>query len=362
MRPRHRRWRAASTLALLALALTACSNLATEGDKAGGATKVVLRVTSSSLAPSNAQAHFVDSVHARSHGHLRIVVVSEFGGFAPDSEIQAVRAAAAHEVDLAWVGSRTFDSVGVTSLEALSAPLLLDSYALENAVLASPLADQLLAGVQSAGVTGLGMSPGAFQLPIGVKHPLLTPADWKGVAFGTYPSAVQDQTIRALGATPFAAIGDGRTHALDTGEIEGFNVGLPFYASADLPARAPYVTTNVRLWAQIDVLVANTEVLAGLSRQQRAWLLAAAADTQRYAAARVADEAGALRTACFKHAHLINATAAQLAALRSALDPVYVDLEKDPRTSRAITQIRQLAATTSPESPPPIPSTCSVQP
>ena len=38
------------------------------------------------------------------------------------------------KVDMAWVGARAFDTVGVTSFQALVAPLLIDSYDLEAKV------------------------------------------------------------------------------------------------------------------------------------------------------------------------------------------------------------------------------------
>jgi TRAP-type C4-dicarboxylate transport system substrate-binding protein len=347
---------------LLAASLAGCGTPDRERDKAGSDTRVVLRLAQTGYAPGDYLAHFIDAVGTVSGGDVQVVVLNTFGSYAPDAEMQVVRAVAAGQVDLGWVGSSTFDSVGVTSLEALSAPLLIDSYAVENAVLTSPLADQLLAGIEPAGVTGLGMSPGAFQLPMGVKHPLLTPGDWKGVSFGTYPSKVQEQAIRALGATPFPAIGDGRAHALDTGEIQGFNIGFPFYGSSDLPAKAPYVTANVRLWAAIGVGIANPDLYAGLTRRQRRWLVTALAQTRSYAAGRVANQTNAIRSACDKGAQLVNATPVQLAALRSALEPVYADLNTDPKTSSAIAQIRRLAAATPPESPTQIPSTCSTKP
>lgn len=356
-RPRRR----ASALAAVGLVLsltTACANLATGGDKAGSRSPVVLSLATSGYGPSDALTVFVESVDRLSHGEVRINVVGAFGSYAADSEIQIVRAVAAGDLDLGSVGSNTFDSVGVTSLEALSAPLLIDSYALENAVLASPLADQLLEGIKRAGVTGLGMSPGHFQLPIARDRALLDPADWQGVSFGSYPSVVQYKAIRALGARPVGAIGEGRGHALDTGEIQAFNLGFPGYGRGDYPTKAPYVSVNVRLWAGIGVTIGNSARVARLTAQQREWLQQAAAETETYAAGLDADEGDSIQSACDKGAHLESATATQLAAVRSAFDPLYAELRSDPETSRAIDQIQRLSSNTTPEPMPHLPSAC----
>ncbi|MEO5661884.1 MAG: TRAP transporter substrate-binding protein DctP [Nocardioides sp.] len=357
-----RRARGFATLALLLSLVAACGNLDTGGDKAGRRGPVVLRLANSGYAPDDTLTRFVEAVDRLSDGEVRIELVNAFGGFAADSEIQMVKAVAAGDVDLGVVNSGAFDSLGVTSLEALSAPLLIDSYALENAVLASPLADELLEGVQAVGVTGLGMSAGHFQLPIARDRALLEPKDWRGVSFGTYPSALKEQAIRALGASPFGAFGGPREHALDVGEIQAFNLGFPFYGGSDLPTKAPYVTVNVRLWALINVFIGNPGVIDGLSGQQRGWLEQAAAETEVYAAGLVADESEGIHGACDQGARLVSASPDQLAALRTAFDPLYAELRSDPETSRAIDEISDLASRTTPEPAQHFPSACVVRP
>ncbi|MEO7234194.1 MAG: TRAP transporter substrate-binding protein DctP [Lapillicoccus sp.] len=308
--------------------------------------------------PGASLTRFAEVVDRLSGGEVRIEVVNAFGSYAADAQIQAVRAVAAGEMDMGLVGSSTFDSAGVTSLEPLSAPLLIDSYALENAVLADPLADRLLEGLSAAGVTGMGMGPGHFQLPIARDRALLDVGDWQGVSFGTYPSAVQDKAIRALGARPFWAFGINRAHALDNGEIQGFNLGLPAYGGSDLPTKAPYVAVNVRLWASIEVTIGNPARIGRLSDQQRGWLKQAAADAEAYAASLVVNESDSIRGACDQGARLVTATADQLAALRAAFAPLYAELRSNPETNRAIDEIQKLASITAPESAPDLPSVC----
>ena len=61
--------------------------------------------------------------------------------FAPGAEQQIVRDVSAGEVDLGWVGTRVFDTIGVENFAALTAPMLIDSYALQDAVIESGITD-----------------------------------------------------------------------------------------------------------------------------------------------------------------------------------------------------------------------------
>jgi hypothetical protein len=56
----------------------------------------------------------------------------------------------AGKADLGVVGSRAWDSVGLSSFRALDAPLLIDSYALQDRVVRSPMIGQMLQGAAAA--------------------------------------------------------------------------------------------------------------------------------------------------------------------------------------------------------------------
>src|SRR5262249_61431702 len=189
---------------------------------------VILRFASATgdLSDVPSVENFVTWVEELSKGNIRVEVVNEWGNFQPDAEVQVVRAVASGKVDLGWAGSRVFDSIGLSGVGVLSAPRLVDSYPLEEAVLASPIAPRLLGSLEGVGVTGLAMLPDALPRPIGAHRRLLGPASWHGVAFGTYLSAVQGQAIRALGARPIVAFGPFRLHALEIGAINGFELDL----------------------------------------------------------------------------------------------------------------------------------------
>jgi TRAP-type C4-dicarboxylate transport system substrate-binding protein len=290
-------------------------------------------------------------VRARSGGALLIQVVNSWGEFAYDAEQQVVRAVAAGKVDLGWSGARVFDTLGVTSFQALDAPMLIDSYALEDAVVRSNLPGQMLRGLDHVGVAGLAVLPDGLRKPVAVEKPILHLADWRGIGFGTYLSQRQSQALRALGATPMSVFGPARDQAVKQGTLQGYELGLHVYNHNQAENTAPYVTANVNLWPQLDILLANPRRLAALTEQQRRWLLEAAGDAATDAPALADRDVQLLRDICTSGGRFANASSADLAALRAAFAPVYASLEQDPQTKRFIEQIRTLKRSTRAEAP-----------
>src|SRR5438093_638497 len=197
---------------------------ATSATKAGKTTgPVVLRMAngSSDLSYEPAVAYFVERVGEVSHGGLRVDAVSGWGKYQPNLEQQIVRDVASGKADLAWVGTRIFDTLGVRLFQALTAPMLIDSYPLERAVIASEIPGRMLKGLDKLEVSGLAVLADGLRKPIAVKRPLLGPADWRDLTFEAFRSRGQAEAIRALGARPNddnLALERG----LDEGRVQGF--------------------------------------------------------------------------------------------------------------------------------------------
>ena len=66
----------------------------------------------------------------------------------------------------------------------------------------SPMAGEMLAGLKSAEVEGLGLYPDQFRHPVGFHKPLASPRDFKGARIRVLTSNASDALIRALGAEP----------------------------------------------------------------------------------------------------------------------------------------------------------------
>jgi TRAP-type transport system periplasmic protein len=352
----------AALAVIMAVVAGGCGGGGGSGDKAGGSGEpVVLRMANAygDLQTAPVIERFVSQVEARSGGNLRVKAVSRWGDYADDAEQQVVRAVAAGKADLGWAGARVFDTLGVTGFQVLQAPMLIDSYALEQAVVASDMPGQMLQGLDKVGVRGLGVLPDSLRKPIAVKHPVLGLGDWRGITFGTLKSAGQAQAIRSLGATPMEVFRRSRNQALLDGRLQGLEMDLFVYEHGGPVQPAPYVTANVTLWPQMDVLVANPDRLDALTGQQRGWLQQAAQDAAGGVAALADRDAQSLKNACRSGARFATASPADLAALRGAFASVYASLERDPQTKAFIERIQVLKQSIPAGAPLAIPAGCT---
>ena len=182
----------------------------TGDDRAGGkgSTKAVTLTLANPLPQPDELRPFVDEVERISDGKIEVRFRNEWLGWPwRRTEAALIRDVAAGKADLGWVGSRAWDDVGVTSFDALHAPLAVESYELQGEVLEAGIADELLEGVEPLGLVGLGVLPGPLRKVLGVERPFLRPADFDGMRVGLNRSQVGSASLRALGAVPVTVPG-----------------------------------------------------------------------------------------------------------------------------------------------------------
>jgi TRAP-type C4-dicarboxylate transport system substrate-binding protein len=303
--------------------------------------------------------YFVKRVRELSGGRIRIDVVDRWGDFSPDAEQQVVRAVSTGAVDLGWSGTRVFDTLGVNSFQALTAPMLIDSYALEDAVIKSGITDEMLKSLDTLGVTGLAVLADGLRKPIAVERPLLAPADWNGITFQSFRSEGQAAAIRALGATPTDLIGPAFDQGLQDGQIQGFDKNLLVLQINGVERWAPYITANVNLWPQMDVLLANPGRLAALTEKEGGWFHQAANEAAARSTDLIDQDGQVLAGVCQTGGRFANASEADLAALREAFVPVYGSLEQDAQTQDFISRIESLKQSGAAGAPLAIPADCT---
>ena len=115
---------------------------------------------------------FDEAVGRVSGGRLRIKWLNEYGsGRDGIPEVNLIRDVSAGKADLGWAGTRVFDELGVPAFNPLHAPMLIDSYELEEKVLGDGLVDPMLASLDELELQGIGVLPGPLRRPLG-KHPL----------------------------------------------------------------------------------------------------------------------------------------------------------------------------------------------
>jgi TRAP-type C4-dicarboxylate transport system substrate-binding protein len=342
-----------TTCVLAGLALVLLAGCSGPGyNKAGGpgGHKPVVLTLANPSGTSIELDGFASQVSRLSGGTIRIDVQSRWrynGQVA--SENGLIRDVRAGKADLGVVGSRAWDTVGVPTFRALDAPLLIDSYALEERVVRSRMTEEMLLGLKPLGLVGIGVLPGPLKRPLGIAHPLLKSTDYAGLRFGVTQSRLQAATVRALGAKPvwipsggsIAGLGGLETHV---SSIEG----------SQYDKVAKYLTANVVLWPRPLTLFANEKAFGALSASQRRILRRASIED-------VGPETNSVREAEFQDTatlcragrlRFVTASRGELTALRRAVEPVDVQLMSDPVTRTYLAQIKALARRVAPERAP----------
>ena len=317
--------RAVIVLAMLA-ALAGCG--ASRADRAGGS-RPVRPVVLTFAAGNGGLPGFAAAVRRVSHGTMQIRFSRPGLKLPPDFESRIIADVRSGKADLGWVGSRAFPS-----FDALTAPLLIDSYAFEAEVLKSPVTEPMLRRLSSLGLIGIGVLPGPMRWVAGA-HPLRGPADFAGLRIGTQRGNSAEATLRALGAQPVPMGPNQLVPGLDGVEQPALSlVGNRFYSEA------PYVTGDVALWPRPPVVFAGPR--ARLTAAQIALLRRAAREA-------IGDELAHLRTddhsagesLCAVGATILAAGKRRRGALHAAVRPVYARLG---RSHPALAEIERMRA------------------
>jgi TRAP-type C4-dicarboxylate transport system substrate-binding protein len=352
----HRRPSLTRALALLAalaamLAGAACSGSGV--DKAGGTQTpqpVVLTLANHEQNPEDVQ-YWIDEVQRRSGGSLRIQVTNRWRDQELAYDKGTIADVQAGKVQLAKVAARAYDTVGVTSFQALLAPLLIDNYTLERGVLESDLMGKMLAGTGKLDLVGLAVLPTRLRKPLGLSRPLVSVKDYREARIGVREGEVAKATVTILGATPVQYLPGGPLGGLDGIEAE---VGIIKDSGYDKQAKA--LTANVTLWPKPVTVVINRKAFESLTpSQQEALQTAGAAVLSRQLdlwQARSAEDEGVL---CRRGLRFVQASNQDLAALRRAVQPVYDQLQANAETKSFLQQIlamkHETRAASTPDNP-----------
>jgi TRAP-type C4-dicarboxylate transport system substrate-binding protein/dienelactone hydrolase len=285
----------AATLTVAALAATACAGdddatpattqAASASAGAGTVTPTtrpalamrVLRVAhidgGSGLDP--ATGWFADALAQRSGGVLTAEFRHDCCGSDADNEQTLLEQVRSGEADLGWVGVRAFAQAGTTAFEPLITPLLIRSYAAEQTVIESEVANGVLAQLEPLGLVGLGLMPGGLRFPMSTGVPLTTPADWVGQPFYTFESQVALAAVAALGADPQHVGFEERDQGLDDGSIIGLDNTVRF--QTDRLDVFTHLVADMPLWTRMSALVAASTTEFTVEEQR--WIAEAVADT-----------------------------------------------------------------------------------
>ena len=266
----------------------------------------------------------------------------------------AATAATDGAVDLALIPAREWDALGVTSMDALEAPFLIDDDALALAVASSDIADRAMAGLDALGVTGLIMWPEDLRhlFAFGPSGKVFrTPADIAGSTILVVAGKPGHDLITTLGGTIYeeeVATGElsgYRDTDASSGTLAGMVAGL---WGAGLPITDVTVAGDVPVYAKYQTLVANSAMLERLTPDQRSLLDEIVAKTHEAALGHHFTQADLAAALCERGGRVIEAGPEAIAELRAAAAPLTEALASDPVTAGLMADIETLKTATDP--------------
>ena len=198
------RIRSVATMLAAMVALTAC---ATPNRLSDPAETKVLTFAETSPGGQEVNKVWAEEVERVSNGRIQVEFKHEWRAGEPQYEVDTVRDVQDGKVDMVGVGARVFDRIGYRGFQALLAPFLIDSYELEAKVFEKGIPDQMLAGMNQEGLVGLGILPGPMRRVVGVNGTFTTVKAFEGRQIAINDSALTEETLTALGATPRARAG-----------------------------------------------------------------------------------------------------------------------------------------------------------
>ena len=321
-------------------------------DVAAAGAAITLRLATPELANSPSQPYldrFASEVAQASNGSMAVDVLYRAGGDAGDLEQQVAADVIAGAVDMAVVPVRSWSDVGVTSLQALGAPFLIDNDALLTAVTTDDaLVQPLLAGMAEQGLVGLSTWPEGLRHPFAFDEngaPLVNPADFKGQKIAALPTKAQREVLEMLGATLLDTMD--RDASLADGSLRGGEAGLLALALPGFPTS----TADVTLYPKIEVMVIEDAIWSRLSAEQQAIVQEAAIAARDQAVKEHPSTADLAKKYCAAGGTVVLAGAANVASFMDAVKPIYDRLASDPTTATALDAIRALKESTPPSTP-----------
>lgn len=312
----------ALTVGAAMVLLSGCSGAAV--DKQGAPAVTVLRIGVAD--PQEPElAYFVGAIDRLSDHRLRAEVdPTTYFSETPGGEARLVGDLRSGKVGFGFVPSRDWADAGDPGFQAVQAPFVISTTAAAATLTASPAAGDLLRGLDSANVVGLGLVAGEARRLI-ARKPITGAGDLAGTRVRINDNHQAAQLMSALGATAVQRRTADQTKTdLASGDIDAVE-SSPFYASANsYNNTAPYVS-SFGMFPKLQVIVAGKDAWAKLDPAAQQALQAAATDTVTHAVGEIpARDARELSLLCTNGAVIVQpgpTVLADLAARATAATP-----------------------------------------
>jgi C4-dicarboxylate-binding protein DctP len=274
---------------------------------------------------------FKELAEKYTNGKVVVEVYPNSQLYKDNEELQALQLGA---VQMLAPSLAKFGPLGVREFEVFDMPFILPSKAALRKVTDGPLGAKLMGMLQPKGIVGLGYWDNGFK-DMSANKPLRMPADFRGLKMRIQSSKVLEAQMRALGAIPQVMAFSEVYQALATGVVDGTENPPSNEYTQKMHEVQKYTTHSEHGYVGYAVIT-NKRFWDGLPADVRANLSKAMAEASAFTndiAQKENDEALDEIKKSAK-SQIITLTAAEKAAWRKALEPVYTEM-----TSRVGKQI-----------------------
>jgi C4-dicarboxylate-binding protein DctP len=266
---------------------------------------------------------FKELAEKYTNGKVVVEVYPNSQLYKDNEELQALQLGA---VQMLAPSLAKFGPLGVREFEVFDMPFILPSKAALRKVTDGPLGAKLMGMLQPKGIVGLAYWDNGFK-DMSANKPLRMPADFRGLKMRIQSSKVLEAQMRALGAIPQVMAFSEVYQALATGVVDGTENPPSNEYTQKMHEVQKYTTHSEHGYVGYAVIT-NKRFWDGLPADVRANLGKAMAEATAFTneiAQKENDEALDEIKKSGK-SQIITLTAAEKAAWRKALEPVYTEM------------------------------------
>ena len=258
-------------------------------------------------------------------GKVKVEVYPNSTLYKDKEELEALQLGA---VQMLAPSNSKFGPMGIKEFEVFDLPFIIPNLAALRKVTEGPMGTNMLELLKPKGMIGLAYWDNGFK-QMSANKALRVPEDYKGLKFRIQSSKVLEAQFRSLGATPQVMAFSEVYQALQTGVVDGQeNTASNMYTQKMHEVQKYTTLTNHGYIGY--VVVVNKKFWDDLPADVRTNLDKAMKESTAYANKISAQENDEALDDIKKSGktQLITPTAAEMAAMRKAMEPIYEDMGK----------------------------------
>jgi C4-dicarboxylate-binding protein DctP len=266
---------------------------------------------------------FKELAEKYTNGKVKVEVYANSTLYKDKEELEALQLGA---VQMLAPSNSKFGPVGVKDFEVFDLPYLLPNKAALRKVTDGPIGKAMLNKLESKGMVGLAYWDNGFK-EMSANKPLRMPEDYKGLKFRIQSSKVLEAQFRALGAIPQVMAFSEVYQALQTGVVDGQENTPSNMFTQKFHEVQKYTTLTNHGYIGY-VVVVNKKFWDDLPADVRGQLEKAMAEATVYSN-EISEKENVESLDDIKKSgktELITPTAAESAAMRKAMEPLYQEM------------------------------------